>query len=273
MKKIAVVCIAVSLSLLACSTNVMGRSSMAFMPDSMLNKMGAESYADQKKQLPISKDQRSSEIVHRVANRLIEKCKEMYPNEVAGFEWEVNLFEDSKTPNAYAMPGGKIGIYTGILPICETEAGLAAVMGHEIGHAILKHGNERVTTQLATTGAVTVVGAAVSISDVFGNEATKAAVMGALGAGAQYGVILPFSRGNESEADEFGIILMAAAGYDPSAAPQIWQNMKKLGESGPEYMSTHPSHDRRIQDLEAQMPEAMKYYDRATQRYGMGDRF
>ncbi|WP_372365778.1 M48 family metallopeptidase [Candidatus Uabimicrobium sp. HlEnr_7] len=273
MNKIVVLCLVTSLSVLACSTNVMGRSSMAFMPESMLNKMGAESYADQKKQLPISKDQRSSEIVHRVAQRLIEKCKEMYPSEVEGFQWEVSLFDDPKTPNAYAMPGGKIGIYTGILPICETESGLAAVMGHEIGHAILQHGNERVTTQLVTTGAITAVGAVASVSDIFGDETTKGAVMGALGAGAQYGVVLPFSRGNESEADDFGIKLMAAAGYDPSAAPQIWQNMKKLGESGPEYMSTHPSHDRRIQDLEAQMPAAMKFYEKAPQKYGMGDRF
>ena len=262
----------ISLCILACTTNVMGRSSFALMPESTLNQMGAESYAEQKKQLPISKDQRSSEIVHRVADRLIAKCKELYPEQVEGFQWEVSLFDDPKTPNAYAMPGGKIGIYTGILPICETEAGLAAVMGHEIGHALLQHGNERVTTQLITTGAVSAAGIVLSATDEL-FAAHKATIMGALGAGAQVGVILPFSRGNESEADAFGIILMAESGYDPSAAPRIWQNMKKLGESGPEYMSTHPSHDRRIQDLEAKMPEAMQHYDNAVERYGMGERF
>lgn len=271
MKKTLAIAIPCIFFMISCSTNVMGRSSMAFMPSDVMNDMGAQGYADQKKQLPVSKDQRSSEIVHRVADRLIAKCKEMYPQEVEGFQWETTLFEDNKTPNAYAMPGGKIGIYTGILPICETEAGLAAVMGHEIGHAILEHGNERVSVQMGITSAVAVAGVAMSASEMFAGS--KELIMGALGAGAQYGVTLPFSRANESEADAFGLKLMAAAGYDPNAAPQIWQNMKKLGQEVPEYTSTHPSHDRRIQDLEAGMSEAMKYYNAAPEKYGMGDRF
>ena len=172
-------------------------------------------------------------------------------------EWEFNVIQ-SKQINAFCLPGGKVVVYTGILPICETEAGLAVVMGHEIGHALARHGAERMAQeQMATIGQVAV---ASSLGGLDPNK--QRMVMGLLGAGTNVGVLLPFSRSHESEADHIGIDLMAAAGYDPREAPRFWVRMvKATGSGGSEFLSTHPSHERRIADLEKWVEEALPLFE------------
>jgi len=172
-----------------------------------------------------------------------------------GFEWEFNVIE-SPQANAFALPGGKVAVYTGILPVTENENALAAVMGHEVAHAIARHGAERMAYQkLVQLGTVA---AGVSMSDM--DPETQRMVLGALGVGAQFGVLLPFSREHESEADYMGLIYLARACYDPREAPKLWQRMAQAGGGGApaEFLSTHPSHETRIRQLEEWMPEAMR---------------
>ena len=172
------------------------------------------------------------------------------------FDWQFRLVRD-KQVNAFCLPGGKVVVYTGILPVAETDAGLATVMGHEIGHALARHGAERMAqNELVQIGTVAV---AASLGDMDRDQ--QRLVLGLLGAGTQFGVLLPFSRKHESEADHIGILLMAAAGYDPRDAPKLWVRMERSGGKGPpEFMSTHPSHATRIRDLEKWVPEAMPLY-------------
>lgn len=198
------------------------------------------------------------EMVHRVATRLAAATG------AAGhdFDWQESLIQD-KQANAFCLPGGKIVVYTGILPIAENEAGLATVLGHEMAHATSRHGAQRVLQQNLTQTAMT--GIAVSLSDMDYNQ--QRTVMGALGAGAQFGVLMPFGREHESEADHIGLIYMARAGYDPQESIRFWQRMEQNGSAQPpEFLSTHPSHGHRIAQLQAWMPEAEKEYQRATSR-------
>jgi predicted Zn-dependent protease len=173
------------------------------------------------------------------------------------YQWEFKLIADDKQANAFALPGGKVAVYTGILPITRDEDGLAAVLGHEIGHVVARHGGERLSQQMGVQ-TVTQVAAGMASS----NPATVQLVAAALGAGAQYGVLLPWSRQQESEADHIGIILMAKAGYDPHASVELWKRMQAAatGQRPSEWLSTHPSEATRIQQLERWMPEAMKDY-------------
>jgi len=179
------------------------------------------------------------------------------------FNWAVSLV-NSEQVNAFCLPGGKIVVYTGILPVARDEAGLATVLGHEIAHATARHGAQRVfRSQLAQTA---LMGAAVSMSNM--DYQKRNTIMGLLGAGAQYGVLLPFSRDQESEADEIGLLYMARAGYDPRESLEFWQRMSQIGGSQPpEYLSTHPSHGTRIERLKAYMPKAVAEYEKrdATQ--------
>jgi len=174
-----------------------------------------------------------------------------------GYQWEFNLIESADV-NAWCMPGGKVVVYTGILPVTRDGAGLAVVMGHEIAHAIAKHGNERMSQGLITE----LGGAALDVALKEKPEKTRQLWMTAYGLGAQFGVILPYSRLHESEADHLGLIFMAMAGYDPNSAAEFWQRMSvmKTGPAPPEFMSTHPSDQTRINRIKAELPEAMKYY-------------
>lgn len=177
-----------------------------------------------------------------------------------GFEWAVSLIRDNQV-NAFCLPGGKIVVYTGILPVAQNEAALATVMGHEMAHATSRHGAQRVLQQNLTQTAMT--GLAVSLSDMDYNK--QRAVMGALGAGAQFGILMPFGRRHESEADEIGLMYMARAGYDPRESIRFWQRMDQASRGGPpEFLSTHPSHGSRIAQLQALMPKAMAEYQRAA---------
>ena len=175
------------------------------------------------------------------------------------YDWQVSLIRDDQV-NAFCLPGGKIVVYTGIFPVAQNDAALATVMGHEMAHATSRHGAQRVLQQNLTQTAMT--GIAVSLSDMDYNK--QRTVMGALGAGAQFGILMPFSRKHESEADEIGLMYMARAGYDPQESIRFWQRMEKTGGGAPpEFLSTHPSHGTRIQALEALMPKAMAEYQRA----------
>jgi predicted Zn-dependent protease len=181
------------------------------------------------------------------------------------FKWEFRVLRSNQV-NAFCLPGGKVVVYTGILPVAETESGLATVMGHEIGHALAHHGAERMAQQeLVQLGQQAV---AQSIGDMDPEQQRQ--IMGVLGAGSQYGVLLPFSRKHESEADHIGLLLMAGAGYDPREAVEFWKRMDEKGGGGrrPEFSSTHPSHEHRSADLKGWLKEAIPLYERSKQQDG-----
>jgi predicted Zn-dependent protease len=246
-----------------CETNpYTGRSQFLMTSVSDEMKMGAQAYGQVKDdpKMKQSQDPREIEPVKRVAAHIIEAAKRSKYAEMAKqFQWEVTVFKDDKTANAFALPGGKIAVYTGIFPMAKTEAGLAAVMGHEVVHALARHGAERMSQTQATNVGVQVLGAAAGVGT--GNAALGQATMAALGAGAQVGMLLPFSRKHESEADYIGILLAADAGYDPRESVALWERMTQMsGGAPPEFMSTHPSHETRIEQLKKWMPEAMTIY-------------
>ena len=198
------------------------------------------------------------EIVKRVANRLAIATGKTGET----FDWRVSLIADNQQ-NAFCLPGGKIVVYTGIIPVAQSEAALATVLGHEMAHATSRHGAQRVLQQNLMQTAMS--GIAVSLSDMDYDQ--QRAIMGALGAGAQYGVLMPFSRKDESEADEIGLMYMARAGYDPRESIRFWERMEANSQAQPpEFLSTHPSHGTRIAQLQALMPKAMEEYNRAEQR-------
>lgn len=244
-----------------CETNpYTGRSQLLMTSVSEEIQMGAQAY-DQVKSDPkmrMSQDPREIEPVKRVAARIVEAAKRSKYGEMAQqFQWEVTVIKDDKTANAFALPGGKMAVYTGIFPMAKTEAGLAAVMGHEVVHALARHGAERMSQGQLTNAGLQVVGAAAGKGGMLGQ-----ATMAALGVGAQVGVLLPFSRKHESEADYVGILLAADAGYDPRESIALWERMGQMSGGGApsEFMSTHPSHETRIAQLKKWMPEAMAIY-------------
>ena len=175
-------------------------------------------------------------------------------SEDPGFDWEFNVIQSDQA-NAFCLPGGKVAVYTGIVPVAQNIDGLAVIMGHEIAHAIARHGAERMAHQKLTQLGTLAVGMAMSDMD----RQTQYAVMGALGVGAQYGVLLPFSRDHESEADYMGLVYTARACFDPTEAPELWRRMGEASGGGApaEFMSTHPSHDTRIRQFDEWMPEAL----------------
>jgi predicted Zn-dependent protease len=200
-------------------------------------------------------------MVKRVGAR-IQKAVETYfaqqglSAELSGYRWEFNLVEDPQI-NAWCMPGGKVVVYTGILPLTQNEAGLAVVMGHEIAHAVAEHGNERMSQALLQQ----LGGVALSVAMKDEPTETRNMWFAAYGIGSQVGVLLPFSRTQESEADHLGLIFMAMAGYDPRVAPEFWKRMAaKGGEKPPEFLSTHPADETRIRQINEWMGEALQYY-------------
>lgn len=239
-----------------------GRTQLMLVPQSVVNQQGAAAYQEILGQETVSTDSEMAAIVERVGRRLAAVAPDR------GFQWEFTLLE-SGTPNAFCLPGGKVAIYTGILPYCQTEAGLATVMGHEIAHAIARHGGERMSQGIATSVGAVAIDVALQEKGVEPTE--RAMWMGAFALGSQVGVLLPYSRKHESEADYLGIRYMAAAGYDPAAAPGFWGRFG--GKSGtPEFLSTHPASERRSADLQDALDEAQQLYRQADQQYGMGVR-
>lgn len=213
----------------------------------------------------VSANNRDAEMIARVGGRIktaVENylIQNNYSDVISGYQWEFKLVQ-SKEVNAWCMPGGKVCFYTGILPICKDEAGVAVVMGHEIAHAIASHGRERMSQAMAAQG-ITSLGA-IGAGVYTGNQQTMDMVGQVLGVGTSLGYVLPNSRKQESEADKLGLIFMAMAGYDPQNAVAFWQRMAEAGKNSqkpPKLLSTHPADDDRIADLQKQMPQAQKYY-------------
>jgi len=268
-KRILIAIFAALLFLLSCSTvPVTGRRQLNLVPESTINSMSFQQYDEVIKGSKLSTDQAATQMLKRVGKR-IEDAATKYMNDngmagaMSGYKWEFNLIDNDSVVNAWCMPGGKVAFYTGILPITKDENGMAVVMGHEVAHAIANHGAERMSQGLlAQMGGM-------ALSEALKNkpEETQNLFMMAYGVGAQVGVLLPYSRLHESEADNMGLIFMAIAGYDPRTAVDFWQRMANLsqGSAPPEFLSTHPSDQKRIQKIQALIPEAMKYYEQSKQ--------
>jgi predicted Zn-dependent protease len=226
--------------------------------------MSSQQYGEFLKTNKVSSDQEKTQLVKKVGQK-IQGAVEQYfrqnnmSDRLEGYQWEFNLVE-SKEVNAWCMPGGKVVFYTGILPITQTETGIAVVMGHEVAHAVAEHGNERMSQGLLAQFG----GMALSEALAKKPEQTRNLWLSAFGLGATVGVLLPFSRQHESEADRIGLIFMAMAGYDPGEAVSFWQRMaqQKGGKAPPEFLSTHPSDETRIAKIREALPEAMSYYQK-----------
>ena len=244
----------------ACSTVPgTGRSQLTLIPSGQMLSMSYSQYSETIKSSKLSKDKKTTEMVRNVGVRIARAVEDLIKEEGVEmkFDWEFNVIEDDKQANAWCMPGGKIAVYTGILKYTKDEAGLAVVMGHEVAHAVADHGNERMTAGIGL--AALSLGLTLGTSDL--DPATRNIFLGAFGAGASVGVMLPFSRSHETEADKLGLLLMARAGYDPNAAIPFWKRMAQSGgEKPPEFLSTHPSNETRIRNIEEFLPEALMYY-------------
>jgi predicted Zn-dependent protease len=251
------------LSVTSCSTVALtGRQQLNLVPDSEMLSTSTQQYGQFMNDNKLSSNAEQTARVKRVGAR-IQKAVEDYARQtdhtkdLAGYAWEFNLVE-SKEVNAWCMPGGKVVFYTGIMPVCRDDNGVAVVMGHEVAHAVAKHGAERMSENLLLQMGGTALGAALQSKP----QQTQQLWMSAFGAGAQYGLMMPFGRTQESEADHLGLIFMAMAGYDPHHAVTFWQRMSQAsgGQAPPEFMSTHPSDEHRIQKIQQELPEALKYY-------------
>lgn len=241
-----------------CATSPTGRSQLILVPNSEMNAMGAQAFTELKSQTPTSTDPALNAYVKCIAVPITR----VSADRTGVKDWEIVVFKDD-TPNAFALPGGKIGVHTGILKVARTDAQLAAVLGHEVGHVIARHGAERMSQGLAAEGGLALIDAFVLGKSVSPNQ--RGFIMGALGLGAQVGVLLPFGRTQESEADLIGLDLMAHAAFDPRQSVDLWVNMGKAagGAGPPEFLSTHPSGTTRIEDLKQNIPDAMPAYEKA----------
>ncbi len=225
---------------------VTGRDQFIIIPEDQANELGANAYREIVKENEVSWDPEINRIVRRVGERIVAVADD------PGYDWQFTVFRD-ETPNAFALPGGNVGVNTGLFKVAKTESMLAAVMAHEVAHALARHSAERMSQQLALEGGLEAVGLASETAAQYGGLLAQAATLG---------VILPFSREQEAEADEIGLIYMARAGYDPRAAVTLWRNFMAYGKSGtPEFLSTHPSPESRIERLEELMPQAIKIYE------------
>jgi predicted Zn-dependent protease len=240
--------------LMGCSQSPTGRTEIILVSDQQMTEMGTEAFAQLRQETPESTDQATKAYVDCVANALVAVTE-------TEADWEIVLFDQPDTVNAFALPGGKIGVFTGLLEVASTPGELAAVIGHEISHVTARHSAERVSQDMLIDLSVSTVAA------IFGDGVTGSAAIAALGVGSQVGVVLPFTRVQESEADELGQQLMAQAGFDPRDALTLWMKMAQLGGSGvPAILSDHPSDEERVADLMKTLPMAQAMYDasRAT---------
>ncbi|HTD93018.1 MAG TPA: M48 family metallopeptidase [Chitinophagaceae bacterium] len=254
----------VAFAFIACVKNpITGRSTAKLVPDSELQSMAATEYQQflSTNKVVSASGNKDAEMVARVGSRIKTAVEQYYASkglssELANYAWEYKLV-DSKEVNAWCMPGGKIVVYTGLLPISQNEAALAVVVGHEVSHALFNHGNERMSQGLIQQG----LGTGLSLALANKPAATQNLFMTAFGVGSQVGVLLPFSRKDELEADHWGLNWAAMAGYNPQEGIGLWQRMSAAGgQKPPEFLSTHPDDGRRIEQLKSYMPEALKYY-------------
>lgn len=235
-------------ALAACSTSPTGRQQLLVYPEDQLDAMGVQAFEEMRSQLTVETDPAINDYVSCVAEAITDELPDK------STAWEVVVFKDDN-PNAFALPGGKMGVYTGMLNVAENQDQLASVLGHEVGHVLAQHGNERASQQQLTN---------VALAAAAGSGYVDTATMQALGLGAQIGILLPYSRTHESEADVIGLDLMAEAGFDPRQAVQLWKNMEKAGGGAPpEFLSTHPASDTRIDNMLSKMAGALKTYNDA----------
>jgi predicted Zn-dependent protease len=240
------------LCLSACASSPTGRSQLILVSDAQMDQMGRDAFADMKQSETPQKSGRNITYVRCIADAIL-RSDNRDPN-----AWEVQVF-DNQTPNAFALPGKKIGVHVGMIKLAKTADQLAAVIGHEIGHVDARHGAERASLSMTSQLAQQVTAVALN------GQAYQGEALAALGLGAQYGLLLPFSRTHESEADTIGLYLMAKAGFNPKEAVALWQTMKQAsgGKAPPEFMSTHPSNDTRIKDIRADLAQVMPIYQKA----------
>ncbi|MGQ9425735.1 M48 family metallopeptidase [Gilvimarinus sp. F26214L] len=245
--------IVATLLMSACATSPTGRTQLQLVSDEQMTAMGVQAFEEIKAETPVSDDPRIREYVQCVSSALTRTLDD-------GGDWEVQVFADESV-NAFALPGRKIGIFTGLLEVAENQDQLAAVIGHEIAHVLAEHSNARVSATYATSAGLQVLEALIAGR---ASAATREQAMGLLGVGAQYGVLMPYGRGQESEADILGLDIMAKAGFRPEASIELWRNMDEAGgPNPPELLSTHPSSSTRMEALSEKMPQAQQLYEQA----------
>lgn len=245
---------ALVLVIAGCATSPLGREQLILFPDDQVDEMGATAYQQLQASTPVSRDDEVNAYVDCVARALTRTL-----DGEEGGPWEVRVFAEDQV-NAFALPGRKIGVYQGLLSVAENQHQLATVIAHEVAHVVARHSNERISTQFAAS-------AGLDVLSVLAGEPSpaKQTLFGLLGLGTQVGVLLPFNRRQESEADLLGLRLMAEAGFDPQASVGLWRNMvEEGGRSPPEFLSTHPSGESRIEALQAHMPEALELAGRSV---------
>ena len=249
----------------ACSTvPLTGRKQLSLLPESEMISMSFNSYSEFLKTNPLSTDRSNTALVQSVGKDISEAVIKYFADNnlssrLNGYQWEFNLVNNDTTPNAWCMPGGKVVVYSGILPFTKDKNGLAVVISHEIAHAVARHGNERMSQEmLAQLGGM-------ALNEALSEKPaeTRNIFLAAYGVGSQVGIMLPYSREHEYEADKLGLIFMAMAGYDPESAIPFWERMAAMGgEKPPEFLSTHPSDQNRINKIKGAIPEAMKYFNK-----------
>ena len=239
-----------SLMLASCATSPTGRSQFIYMPDTQVDQMGLQAFDSMKSKNPVSRNPGYNQFAQCVATAITQQT---------GGRWEVVVFEDESL-NAFALPGNKIGVHTGLINLVDNADQLAAVIGHEVGHVLSRHSNERLSQETAVSTGLSMVQAVTQPQTALGQTA-----LGLLGVGAQYGVILPYSRIHETEADTIGLDLMAKAGFDPRQSITLWLKMDRASQGGQpiEFMSTHPSHASRIDSLQQGMNRALQIQQQA----------
>lgn len=254
MFRFALLTLVAALALTACERTPTGRSQLALVPDNTMEEMGRQAFAELRQRQGVVSGGRAEALVSCIARQIVQAVRRVYPEAPVPGDWQVAVFQDP-TPNAFALPGGRIGVHTGMLDLARNPSQLAAVIGHEVGHVLADHGNERLTQRLGISAVLYLVGL-FSEGDVGGDLLRQA-----LGIGAQLGVALPFSRAHEREADLMGQMIMAEAGFDPRESVALWQRMAERGQGQPaEFLSTHPSHGSRIEELREQMQPALERF-------------
>lgn len=244
--------VAMAVVLTACATSPLGRQQLVLMPEGQLDAMGAAAFQQVSQTTPRTENPAVSSYVNCVAQAITREAG-------GSGTWEVAVFEDEAV-NAFALPGGRIGVYRGLLNVADTPDELAAVIGHEVAHVLARHANERVSQQFAAEQGLALLE---SLTSGVGSG-TQKTLMALLGVGAQVGVLLPYSRLQESEADKIGVDLMARAGFDPRGSIQLWRDMQQAGGADPpEFLSTHPATETRIAELQGRMEHAMGLYQQA----------
>ena len=242
------------------------RSQLNVLSESEERELGDEAYQEALSEKGVKKVTSGPDYdrVQRVADRIEDASERLHAKAVRGFEWQWTVVNDDNMVNAWALPGGKSAVYTGMLRMAKSDDELAVVMGHEASHAIARHAGERISSNMVIQGALQ--GTSIALGDM--SPAAQQATMAALGLGSNVGVLLPWSRMQESEADELGLLIAADAGYDPRTSIDLWTRMASQSGAPPEFLSTHPSENTRIKRLQKMMPKAMKLYQAALERSG-----